>query len=143
MISALRKSIPATIRKAGGKKGDVFKDQIGCTPNQLKTWLENHFHDGMTWENYGAEGRAGDSTKRWSVDHVKPRTEFDLTDPEQQRRCNHYSNLQPLWHLENSIKGNRFWPARALLPFELKKSVAMKKMALFIANSHLAPARVN
>ena len=72
---------------------------IGCTLEQLKKHLENQFTAGMTWKNYGRNG--------WHIDHIKPCTSFDLTDPKQQRKCFHYSNLQPLWAAENISKGNR------------------------------------
>jgi len=44
---------------------------------------------GMTWENRGKGG--------WHIDHVLPYASFDLSDPEQQKICFHYTNLQPLW----------------------------------------------
>jgi hypothetical protein len=39
------------------------------------------------------------------VDHIKACTEFDLTDPAQQAICFHYTNLQPLWSVDNIRKG--------------------------------------
>jgi len=39
------------------------------------------------------------------VDHIRPCASFDLTDPEQQRECFHYTNLQWLTKEENSKKG--------------------------------------
>jgi hypothetical protein len=33
---------------------------------------------------------------------------FDLSDPEQQRLCFNFSNLQPLWEHENLSKGARY-----------------------------------
>jgi len=41
------------------------------------------------------------------VDHIKACSKFDLTDPAQQGECFHYTNLQPLWALDNIKKGNR------------------------------------
>ena len=51
----------------------------------------------MTKENYG----------EWHVDHIKPCASFDLTDPEQQAICFHYTNLQPLWAVDNIKKRDR------------------------------------
>ena len=63
----------------------------------LKTWLECKFKEGMTWEN----------RHLWHIDHVLPCSSFDLTKPEEQAKCFHYTNLQPLWAGENLSKGNR------------------------------------
>ena len=59
--------------------------------------LESLFQDGMTRENHGI----------WHIDHITPCTAFDLTDPEQQKKCFHYTNLQPLWASDNIRKGNK------------------------------------
>jgi len=63
----------------------------------FKTWIECKFKDGMTWEN----------KHLWHIDHVIPCSHFDLTKPEEQAKCFHYTNLQPLWASENLSKGNR------------------------------------
>ena len=38
---------------------------------------------------------------------IIPCTAFRLDDPVEQKKCFHYSNLQPLWAKENMAKGNR------------------------------------
>lgn len=76
-----------------------FKEYVGCSPYFLRNYLESKFQDGMTWDNYGLHG--------WHIDHIIPCSAFDLTDPEQQRQCFHYTNLQPLWAYENLSKGAR------------------------------------
>jgi hypothetical protein len=53
----------------------------------------------MSWDNYGYEG--------WHIDHIKPIAKFDLSDPIQRAQCFHYSNLQPLWALDNMRKHAR------------------------------------
>ena len=52
----------------------------------------------MTWDNYG----------EWHIDHIKPCCGFDLTDFEQQKKCFHYTNLQPLWAKDNITKNGKF-----------------------------------
>ena len=65
--------------------------------------LESRFEDGMTWETYG-----GDSG--WQIDHVVPRTWFDVTSAECDgfKQCWALENLQPKWLTDNASKGNRF-----------------------------------
>lgn len=71
----------------------------GLTIEELKIYLESKFQEGMNWSNYGMHG--------WHVDHIKPCSKFDLSDPDQQRKCFHYTNLQPLWAKENKVKYNK------------------------------------
>jgi hypothetical protein len=51
----------------------------------------------MNWENQG----------EWHIDHILPCASFDLTKEEEQRKCFHYTNLQPLWAKDNMIKGSK------------------------------------
>lgn len=70
-------------------KSHKTKELLGCTIDELKQYLESKFTKGMTWENRGQFG--------WHIDHIKPCSSFNLLDPEEQKKCFHYSNLQPLW----------------------------------------------
>lgn len=87
----------------GVKKAAKTMALIGCGVLELKAWLESKFTDGMSWDNYGQFG--------WHIDHKRPCASFDLTNPEQQRECFHYTNLQPLWWRDNIIKGDKWEPA--------------------------------
>lgn len=69
---------------------------VGCTWDELRAHIENQFTDGMSWENYGRFG--------WHLDHIRCCAEFDFSDPEQQKECFHYTNLQPLWWQDNLLK---------------------------------------
>jgi hypothetical protein len=72
---------------------------LGCSVQELKSHLEKQFLDGMSWDNYGFYG--------WHIDHIKPCSSFDFSDPEQQKICFHYTNLQPLWAKDNISKGDK------------------------------------
>lgn len=72
------------------------KNLLGCSIKFLKKHLESQFKLGMSWDNYGLYG--------WHVDHIRPCASFDLSKPEEQRKCFHYTNLQPLWAEENNRK---------------------------------------
>lgn len=71
---------------------------IGCNSAELRLHLESKFTRQMSWSNYGTY---------WEVDHVIPCASFDLTDPEQQKQCFHYTNLQPLPCVINRSKQDR------------------------------------
>ena len=72
---------------------------IGCSIDQLKRWLGSQFLPGMSWKNHSRGG--------WHIDHRKPCAAFDLHNPSEQRRCFHYTNLQPMWSCDNLSKGKR------------------------------------
>ena len=54
----------------------------------------------MNWENYG------NKIGKWSIDHILPITLF-YTQPELLNKLIHYTNLRPMWHLDNLKKGNK------------------------------------
>ena len=86
--------------KNNSKRGTTMK-LLGCTITFLKIYLSSKFANGMTWDNYGkGEGK-------WNMDHIIPCDKFDFSKKEDQEACFHYTNLQPLWSIDNSIKGNR------------------------------------
>ena len=95
----LSKSLRQRLRSAikGVTKGSSAMILVGCTIEKLKKHLESQFQFGMTWGNYG----------QWHIDHIKPCASFNLSDPAQQIKCFHYSNLQPLWAKENISKGKK------------------------------------
>ena len=82
------------------KKSRKTMELVGCDLEYLKEYLEKQFVDGMTWKNYG---------EIWHVDHALPCNSFDLSDPEQQKRCFHYTNLQPLFATDNMEKGAKIF----------------------------------
>ena len=70
--------------KRDWKAGSAVND-LGCSIEFLKTYLEDKFHPGMTWENYGKKG--------WHIDHITPLDWFDLTNREQFLTASHHTNL--------------------------------------------------
>lgn len=95
----LRSRIGAALRMRA-KKAAKSADLLGCSIPELMRWIEGQFTEGMTWENYG----------QWHIDHKRPCASFNLLDPQEQRKCFHYRNLQPLWAVENHRKSDRFCP---------------------------------
>jgi hypothetical protein len=56
---------------------------------------------GMSWENYG------NKRGQWSIDHKIPLSSMDLSNREQLLKVCHWTNLQPLWVIDNAKKGNK------------------------------------
>ncbi|MCG7348816.1 hypothetical protein [Sphingomonas sp. ACRSK] len=81
------------------QKAGSAVDDLGCTIPELMAHLERRFLPGMTWANWSRHG--------WHIDHIKPLASFDLTDREQFLAACHYTNLQPLWAVDNLRKGDR------------------------------------
>jgi len=71
---------------------------LGCSLEFLKQHLEKQFKVGMSWLNYG----------KWEIDHIRPCALFNLSNSEEQKKCFHYTNLQPLWAKENLSKGSKY-----------------------------------
>lgn len=99
--SALRSRL-RLVRK-GERSSAAFK-MLGCSVEEFRSHIESQFRDGMTWDNWG---RGWGGAREWHLDHIRPLAAFDLTDPEQVAEACHYTNLQPLWAVENLSKGAR------------------------------------
>lgn len=80
--------------KNNQKSGNTLK-LLGCSVEFLKKHLKSKFQEGMSWDNY---------CSFWEIDHIKLCASFDLSKPEAQRKCFHYTNLQPLTLKENRSK---------------------------------------
>ena len=76
------------------KKHTTF-ELVGCSPSELKLFLEQRFTDGMSWDNQG----------EWHIDHKIPLASAK-TEEELYKLC-HFTNLQPLWATENIKKGSK------------------------------------
>lgn len=86
----------------GQRKCAATMNLLGCDASYLREYLSSKFTQGMSWENYGRTG--------WHIDHIIPCSSFDLSKEEEQRKCFHYTNLQPLWAEDNISKGCKIVP---------------------------------
>lgn len=83
-----------------------LRRSIGCTRPFLVKHIESQWQEGMSWENYGLHG--------WHIDHIRPISSFDLTDPIERSLVNHWSNLQPLW-AEDNLRKSDFYSVSEVL----------------------------
>jgi hypothetical protein len=93
----VRARLRKALRVAGVRKTLRTCALVGCSAYELRKHLEGKFEAGMSWDNHGLHG--------WHVDHIVSVASFDLSDVEQQRKCFHFTNLQPLWAKDNWKKG--------------------------------------
>jgi len=97
LASCLRTRIGSALKR-NQKAGSAVND-LGCSVDFLRQYLESKFQPGMSWENHGNRG--------WHIDHTKALANFDLSDRNQFLEACHYTNLQPLWAKENRSKSNK------------------------------------
>ena len=98
LVKTLRSRLGNAIKRKNSTKNNTTIELLGCSISFLKGFLEEKFKEGMTWENHGD----------WHIDHIKPCASFNLLHEEEQKKCFHYTNLQPLWALENLSKGYKY-----------------------------------
>lgn len=86
MRKILRTRLHSTLRY--GKKFTSTLNLLSCSIDEFKQKIEIQFLPEMNWDNWGPV---------WELDHILPCASFNLMDGEEQRRCFHYSNYQPLF----------------------------------------------
>jgi hypothetical protein len=90
----LRNRLYHALRSKNWSKNNHFVQYIGCDQQTLIKHLETQFKDGMSWLNYGD----------WHIDHIIPLS--SATSEQHIYSLCHYTNLQPLWAIDNIIKGS-------------------------------------
>jgi hypothetical protein len=89
------------IRCLVARKTNSYSSMLGCKRDEFKAHIESLFQPGMSWNNYGfGEGK-------WNVDHKYPLSVAYKEGAESFAKACHYTNLQPLWTLDNILKSNK------------------------------------
>ena len=91
----LRSRIYSIFKKAGHEKQNISTNLLDIKFEIVKIYIEKQFKKNMTWNNYG----------QWHIDHIIPLSSAK-TKKELIELC-HYTNLQPLWRIENKLKNNK------------------------------------
>jgi hypothetical protein len=92
----VRNRINVFFRKKNISKKNKTFELVGCSPEFLKSHLEKQFTEGMSWSLFG---------KHIHIDHIIPLSSAK-TKEELYELC-HYTNLQPLWAIDNIIKSDK------------------------------------
>ena len=72
---------------------------LGCDSTFLRAYISALWTEGMSWDNYGS------GNNKWNIDHIISLDKIK-TNPELLPKLIHYSNIQPMWQLENIRKKN-------------------------------------
>ena len=98
-LYAFKEGVRSLVLRAFKNKNYTKSSQtheiIGCEWADLSRHIESQFVDGMGWFN----------RSEWHVDHVIPLASAKSLDDI--IRLNHYTNLQPLWAIDNLKKGSQ------------------------------------
>lgn len=89
IAKSLHTRILAAVRSVKAKKYTSSIKLTGCSIEFFIEYIQEKFTGNMSWDNYGKDG--------WHLDHIRPCSSFDLSNPEDQKLCFHYTNYQPLW----------------------------------------------
>ena len=91
-------SVYRGIKSINGIKSQKTLDILGLKNwDEFKKHIESQFTEGMTWDNYGREVNIS-----WSIDHTIPISSATTLD--EVKKLNHYTNLKPMWHIDNIKK---------------------------------------
>lgn len=100
----LRRALRQALTRYGGEKSQATVAYLGCSVAEFRAYIERQWSPGMTWANWGRR------RDRWHIDHKRPIASFDLTQEADRAACFHFSNMQPLWALDNIAKGDSWAP---------------------------------
>ena len=92
-IQKIRQSVRKSFKRSGYTKKSKTYNILGNDWGIIKEHFELLFQPGMSWNNYG----------EWEIDHIIPLSKAKNED-DVIKLC-HYTNLQPLWKLDNRLKG--------------------------------------
>ena len=96
LLRNLRRRVGLALK--GKSKSAATEALLGICVDECRKYIEALFTEGMSWDS------------DIHIDHIVPCASFDLSDPEQQRACFHYTNLQPLWGPDNLEKSAKWTP---------------------------------
>lgn len=98
-------------------KKEKTSNLVGCSCEELKIWIESHFDENISWDNYSTY---------WHLDHVIPIAFFDLTIEDERYICFNWSNVRPLEKKQNISKSDNILEKYILQHYEeLKKFNAL------------------
>jgi len=93
ILTALRNRLYSAIKNEWKKESST--EILGCSIKEFKIYLEKQFLPEMSWENHG---------EIWEIDHIIGCVNFNMESIEEQKKCFHYTNMQPLFKTSDIAK---------------------------------------
>ena len=90
----LRARTSQAFKNKGYSKNTKTQEMLGVDWEIAKKHIERLFTKGINWDNYG----------EWHIDHIIPLASANTT--ERLKELCHYTNLQPLWAIDNLSKSD-------------------------------------
>ena len=100
LLRGLRDRHSKAVKSAGKDKKFRTTDLLGCDSLYLKKYIEIQFQNNMNWSNYGT---------LWNIDHIYPLSKVNWDCIYETSKYCHYSNLQPMFLIDNIKKGNKIY----------------------------------
>jgi hypothetical protein len=98
----VRASVRAALQRGDVTKAAMTTKYLGCSVAEARAHIAARFQPGMSWDNWAMDG--------WHLDHIRPIASFDRTVKGWEFQACHYTNLQPLWALDNLSKHAKWDP---------------------------------
>jgi hypothetical protein len=95
LINLQRGAIRRMLKNSDLSKTKHTIEYLGCDSEYFKEYITKKMNDDMTWDNI-------------HLDHIRPISKFNLSDPDEFLECCHYTNLQPLLAKTNLEKSNKW-----------------------------------
>jgi hypothetical protein len=124
----LRTLVRNSFRKKGYNRFESRTEEIvGISYNEFKVYMESKFVNGMSWENRG----------EWHIDHIIPLSA--AKSQEELIALSHYTNLQPLWAMDNLKKGGKIISNEEAIEKlkEYSNSISKDKMEIILRRPRL------
>jgi hypothetical protein len=93
--SRIRNKTYKILKAMRGSRSLSASKAVGLDIERLKSFIECQFANGMDWSNMGD----------WHIDHFIPMATAETVSDV--KRLSHYSNLRPMWAIDNLRKGGK------------------------------------
>lgn len=94
----LRARLKSALLSKKWLKNNHLAEYLGCSLEELKNNFQSKFIEGMTWEAF--------FNGLIHIDHIIPLS--SAKTPEEMYKLCHYTNLQPLWAIDNMKKSDKY-----------------------------------